>query len=106
MNKKNFFLFITLNFIISCTSPTAMLAPVYTFGTTGNTLQTGLSYGSNQIITNYTGKTPLENLKELGLKDKKKSKKIKKETLENKDFFILVENKIKKNRKIINLSTQ
>ena len=31
-----------------------------------------LSYGSNEIITMYTGKTPIENLKEITSQNKKK----------------------------------
>ena len=36
-----------------CMQSTAMLGPAYTLGSTGNTLQAGLSYGSNKAITKY-----------------------------------------------------
>ena len=50
-----------MGFLGACASPSAMLGPAYTFGTTGNTLQTGFTYGSNELITQYTGKSPLEH---------------------------------------------
>ena len=36
-----------------CMQSTAMLGPVYTLGSTGNTLQAGISYGSNKVITKF-----------------------------------------------------
>jgi len=48
-----------------CAQTSALLGPVYTFGTTGNTLQTGLSYGTNKVITKLTGKDTKENVKEI-----------------------------------------
>ena len=51
----------------------------------------------------YTGKTPFENIQEITEVDKKN---IHKKTLESEDFYILVKNKIEKNRNIIKLSNQ
>ena len=91
-----------MSFLGACASPSAMLGPAYTFGTTGNTLQTGFTYGSNELITMYTGKTPVENVKEkISLDD---NKNIQKKTLESEDFYILVKNKIKKTSGILNKS--
>ena len=42
-----------------------MLGPAYTLTSTGNIFQAGFSYGSNEMITMYTGKTPIENVKEI-----------------------------------------
>ena len=95
-----------LNLLIGCTSPTAMLGPAYTMSSSGNTLQAGLSYGSNKLITQYTGKTPMENLKDVSLIEKKKFTNIKKDTLESEEFYILVKNKIEKASNILNLTNQ
>ena len=91
-----------LGFLTGCTSPTAMLGPAYTLTSTGSVFQAGLSYGSNEMITMYTGKTPIENVKEIASKEKN----IQKKTLESEDFYILVKNKIKNAKGIIKLPTQ
>ena len=80
-----------------------MLGPAYTFGTTGNTLQTGFTYGSNEFIKQYTGKTPIENLQDVSFIEEKN---IQKKTLQSEDFFILVKNKIKKTHNILNKFNQ
>ena len=95
-----------LNLLVGCTSPTAMLGPAYTMSSSGNTLQAGLSYGSNKLIIKHTGKTPIENLKDISLTEKKELKNIKKNTLESEDFYILVKNKIERTSNIFNLSNQ
>ena len=105
-NKKIISGLFILNLLIGCTSPTAMLGPAYTMSSSGNTLQAGLSYGSNKLITQYTGKTPMENLKDVSLIEKKKLTNIKKDTLESEEFYILVKNKIEKASNILNLTNQ
>ena len=105
INKKIIFGLIIFSFLGGCTSPTAMRGPVYTLTSSGNVLQAGLNYGSNQMITKYTGKTPIENLKEIKNIEIKQNN-IQKETLESEDFYILVKNKIKKTSGILNLSSQ
>ena len=90
------------SFLGGCTSPTAMLAPAYTFSSSGNILQTGLSYGSNQLITKQTGKSPIENIKEIS----SLQKNIKKSTLESEEFHMLVRNKIEKTNSILKASNQ
>ena len=60
---------------MACTSPTAMLGPAYTLSSTGNIFQAGLNYGSNEMITMYTGKTPIENIKEITLNNQKNIQK-------------------------------
>ena len=100
--KKIIFGLLICSLLGACSSPTVMLGPVYTFSSTGNALSTGLSYGSNQMIIAYTGKTPVENLQEIG----SKQENIKKKTLESQDFYVLVKNKIEKTKKILKLSSQ
>ena len=70
--KKKIFVLAILCFLNACTSPTAMLGPVYTFSSTGSIYHSGLSYGSNELLEKVTGKTAIENLKDLKLEKKKR----------------------------------
>ena len=97
IHKKIFLGLFVIAFLAGCASPTAMLGPAYTLTSTGNVLQAGLSYGSNEMITMYTGKTPIENVKEIT----SNQKNIQKQTLESEDFYILVKNKINKTGSIL-----
>jgi hypothetical protein len=106
MDKKIILGFIIISFLGGCASPTAMLGPAYSLSSTGNVFQAGLSYGSNALITRHTGKTPLENLKEISLSKEINKKNIQKDTLESQEFYLLIESKIKKTSKILNLSSQ
>ncbi len=103
INKKIIFGLICVVFLGACGSPTALLGPAYTLTSTGNIYQAGLGYGSNVLITEYTGKTPIENLKEIS---SLKEKNIKESTLKSEDFYLLVKSKIEKTSKILNLSNQ
>ena len=75
INKKLILGLFIITLLEGCSSPTAMLGPVYTLSSTGSGLQAGINYGSNELITMYTGKTPIENLKKINF-DKKKMKRI------------------------------
>ena len=101
IHKKIFIGLFLLGFLSACGAPTAMLGPVYTFTSTGSIAQAGLTYGSNELITSYTGKTPYENLEEIASK-----KNIHKQTLKSDDFHQLVKNRFEKTREKINLSSQ
>ena len=102
INKKIFFGLFIISLLTNCSSPTAMLGPAYTLSSTGNVFQASLSYGSNEMITHYTGKTPLENVKEISTNNKN----IHKQTLESEDFYILVKNKINKTGAILKKANQ
>ena len=106
INKKIILGLFAISFLTACASPTAMLGPAYTLSSTGNALQAGLNYGSNQMITMYTGKTPVENLKEIKNINIKQTKNFKKETLQSEDFYNLIKAKIEKNTGTFKLSTQ
>ncbi len=106
INKKLIFGIFIFILFGGCTSPTAMLAPAYTLTSSGNPVQAGLSYGSSQLVTSYTGKTPTENLQQIILTQKEKLKNIKKKTLESQEFYVLIKNKIEKKSGIIKLSNQ
>ena len=102
IHKKIIYSLIALYFLAGCTSPTAMIGPAYTLSSTGSIFQTGLSYGSNEIITRYTGKTPIENVIEIS----SNQKNIQKQTLESEDFYFLVKNRIDKTSVILKKSNQ
>ena len=103
INKKIILGLFTLSLLGACAAPTAMLAPAYTLTSTGSAFQAGLSYGSGEIVTMYTGKTPLENIKEIA---EVETNNIHKNTLESQDFYILVKNKIEKTGGLLKLSNQ
>lgn len=104
INKKIIFGLFILSFLGACgAGPAAMLGPAYTLSSTGNVFHAGLSYSSSEIITNYTGKTPLENLEKITKKDLTNLKNIKKQTLESEGFYLLVKSKIEKTRGLIQL---
>ena len=90
-------------FLGACTAPTAMLGPAYTLTSTGNVFQAGISYGSSELVTMYTGKTPMENVIEIASTDKNN---IQKKTLESEDFKNLVIIKVKKTNTILKNSNQ
>ena len=102
IHKKIIFWLLVSAFLSGCTSPTAMLGPAYTLTSSGNIYQAGLTYGSNEMITRQTGKTPIENIQELSVN----KKNIQKQTLESEDFYILVKNKIDKTKNIFKKSNQ
>mgnify|MGYP001253775519 FL=1 len=106
INKKIIIGLFTISFLGACASPTAMLGPAYTLTSSGNVIQAGLSYGSNEMITMYTGKTPLENLQEISSVQQSNKKNIHKKTLESEDFYILVKQNVKKTNKILKSSNQ
>ena len=106
INKKIIIGLFTISFLGACASPTAMLGPAYTLTSSGNVIQAGLSYGSNEMITMYTGKTPLENLQEISSIEQSNKKNIHKKTLESEDFYILVKQNVEKTNKILKSSNQ
>ena len=106
IHKKIIFGLLTFMILVGCGSPTTMLGPVYTLTSSGSALQAGLNYGSNQMITMYTGKTPIENLKKISKINDVNEKNIQKTTLESEEFYILVENRVKKINSTLKSSNQ
>mgnify|MGYP001271922289 CR=1 FL=1 len=106
LNKKIILGLFVISFLGSCAPPTAMIGPAYSLTSSGNILQAGLSYGSSEMITMYTGKTPLENLQEISSTEIYKTKNIHKKTLESEDFYILVKQNVEKTNKILKSSNQ
>ena len=106
INKKLIFGLFIFIFLGACTAPTAMLGPALTLSSSGNVYQAGLSYGSNQAVTSYTGKTTMENFKSVIKDNNEKQKNIMADTLKSEDFHILVKNKITKTNRLLKLSNQ
>ncbi len=92
----------SLIFLGACTTPTAMLGPAYTLTSSGNVLQAGLSYGSSELITMHTGKTPMENVIEITSSENN----IQKDTLESDDFKYLIISRVEKANRILNNSNR
>ena len=81
--KKIIFLILGLFFLNSCMDATAFLGPAITVGKTGNVYQAGLSYGSNQLVKETTGKSTFEHMSEFI--DSKKFKDTKKKIINSKN---------------------
>ena len=96
----------SLIFLGACTTPTAMLGPAYTLTSSGNVIQAGLNYGTQELITAYTGKSPIENIKDISSVNHDNKTNIQKKTLESEDFYLLVKSKIEKTNSILKLSSQ
>ena len=93
--KKIIFLIFSLTVLSGCMQTTTMLGPALTAVSTGNALQTGLSYGANLTIKETTGKNTSEHIV-----DYKTKKKI------EKDLKNLLEKHIKLTRKKISIRTK
>ena len=106
INKKVIFGLFLFSVLGACGAPSAMLGPAYTFTTTGNIAQAGFSYGSDKLITSYTGKTPIENIEEIASNNLSVKKNIQKQTLQSEDFYQLVKSKIEMTKGKIKLSNQ
>ena len=102
LRKKIIFSLLLFFSLGACTAPTAMLGPAYTLTSTGNVAQAGFSYGSSELITMYTGKTPMENVIEITSKDVN----IQKQTLESEDFKNLVKTRVIKTNNILKSTNQ
>ena len=68
------------------TSTTSLLAPAITANQTGNIYQVGFSYTSNTIIKKKLGKTPIEYMKDMVIRNPKKDKPV---------FAIMKKNQLK-----------
>ena len=93
--KKTFIGIFLLGLLSGCAQNTALLGPMYTFGTTGNVYQAGLSYGSGKAITSLTGKSTGQNIKEMLIPKNDDS-----------EFQALVKKRVRETRKKIELVNQ
>ena len=60
--EKLIFLLFSLTTLNGCIETTALLGPAISVGTSGNVYQASLSYASNTLIYNATGKTTIEHV--------------------------------------------
>ena len=64
MTLKNIFIcFFFTWFLNGCAQNIAILGPIYTYTTTGNIYEAGITYSSNKAVKKITGKTTTENVK-------------------------------------------
>lgn len=82
-----------------CAQNAALLGPAITIGTTGNVMQAGIQYGTNEVIKQETGKDALTYISD-AVEEEHKQKKF------NKKFTQLLEDRIKETRKKLNISNQ
>ena len=93
--KKIIFGLFIFSFLSGCAQNAALIGPAYTFASSGSVYQAGFAYGGNEIITKATGKSAVENVKEVLIPKK-----------EDNAFQILVKRNIEETRKKLNLSNQ
>ena len=92
-NKKIIILLLSLLFLNACVQSSAFLAPAITIASTGNIYNAGLQYGTNAAVKKETGKNTVEYISSILNSPQEKTV--------SENFIILVENRIKKTRKII-----
>jgi len=93
--KKKIVGIILVSLLCGCAQNAALLGPAYTLTTSGNVYHAALTYGSNEIITKTTGKSAVQNFKEV-LTPKK----------EDNEFEKLVKRNIEETRRKLKLSSQ
>lgn len=91
--KKSILGLIFIILLNGCAQSTALLGPAYTLAKSGNIYQAGLTYGSNEAVVKFTGKSAGENIQEI-LKPKEKDT----------DFEKLVKKRIVETRKKLNFT--
>tara|TARA_B100000780_G_C20979713_1_gene391413 strand:+ start:364 stop:675 length:312 start_codon:yes stop_codon:yes gene_type:complete len=99
--KKILLNFFLISALAGCAQNTALLGPLYTYGSTGSSLQAGLSYGSNEAITRFTGKSATKNIEEIlqpNKRDRALRKLLKKRIIETRKKLNLVKVKSPKLR--------
>ena len=92
-NKKIIILLLSLLFLNACVQSSAFLGPAITIASTGNLYNAGFQYGTNAAIKKETGKDTVEYISLILNPPQEKTV--------SENFIILVENRIKKTRKII-----
>ena len=92
-NKRIIIFLLSLLFLNGCVQSSAFLAPAITVASTGNVYQAGFQYGTSKAIKKETGKDTVEYITSVLNPPKEKTV--------SEELIILVENRIKKTRKII-----
>ena len=100
MNLKNISIsFFLISILSGCAQNAALLGPALTIGTTGNVMQAGIQYGTNQAIKQETGKDALTYIADAVEEDQRKKKF-------NKQFVELLKTRIKKTREQLDIPSQ
>ena len=96
MVLKNIIIGIFVIIILSsCAQNVALLGPAYTLAASGNVYQAGFTYSSNELVRRTTGKSTIQNIKEVLAPTK-----------EDTEFEKLVKKNIEDTRKKLKLSNQ
>ena len=90
-NKKVAFILMSVVLLTGCVQSTAFLGPAIIVAATGNIVQAGFTYGTNEVFKKETGKDTIQYVSSL-LEPADKKVTI------NEDLIALVEGSIKKTR--------
>ena len=90
-NKKIAIILMSVVLLTGCAQSTAFLGPAITVAATGNVVQAGFTYGTNEVFKKETGKDTIQYVSSLLEPEDKK-------VTINEDLVVLVESSIKKTR--------
>ena len=100
MNLKNISIsFFLISILSGCAQNAALLGPALTIGTTGNIMQAGIQFGTNQIIKQETGKDTFVYIVDAVEEDQRKKNF-------NKQLVELLKTRIKKTREQLDIPSQ
>ena len=98
-NKKVVFILMSLVLLTGCVQSSAFLGPAITVAATGNVVQGGFTYGTNEVFKKETGKDTIQYVSSLlQPEDKNLLEPEDKKVTINKDLIALLESNIKKTR--------
>ena len=93
IQKRIIVLTLLLISLTGCAQNVSLIGPAYSLVSSGNVVQAGLTYGSNEVITRSTGKSTAQNIQEILTPKKNDS-----------DFEKLVKENINKTRKKLKIT--
>ena len=98
-NKKVAFILMSVVLLTGCVQSTAFLGPAIIVAATGNIVQAGFTYGTNEVFKKETGKDTIQYVSNLlQPEDKKLLESGDKKITIDEDLIALVESSIKKTR--------
>ena len=98
-NKKITFILMSVVLLTGCVQSTAFLGPAITVAATGNLVQGGFTYGTNEVFKKETGKDTIQYVSSLlEPEDKNLLESGDKKVTIDEDLIVLVESSIKKTR--------
>lgn len=93
IQKKIIVFTLLLISLTGCAQNAALIGPAYSLVSSGNVVQAGLTYGSNEVVSRSTGKSTAQNIQEILTPKKNDS-----------DFEKLVKENINKTRKKLKIT--